>query len=62
MDPETLKQKCPPSQGWDLNPLGNHAIAVNRWGGAENVAHRKPLPPRGTIPIPESWRPKLRNK
>lgn len=56
MDLEKLKQEYPPSRGWDLLPLGNRIIAVNRWGGAQRLAYRKPLLPQGTIAIPVSWR------
>ena len=62
MDLETLKERYPPSKRWDLIPLGNRIIAVNRRGGAKKVVHRKPLLPEGTIPIPESWRYKPRTK
>lgn len=62
MELERLKQKYPASQGWDLIPVGNRIIAVNRWGGAQKIAHRKPTLPEGMIRVPESWRYKQRAK
>lgn len=62
MDLETLRQEYPTSQGWDLIPLGNRFIAVNRWGGAQKIAYRKSLLPEGAIHVPESWCYKQRAK
>ena len=62
MDLDHRKRRYPPSSGWDLFEIGNRVIAVDRWGGAQKVVHRKPLLPEGTIRIPELWRYKPREK
>jgi hypothetical protein len=62
IDLEALRLKYPASRGWDVFPLGNKILAVNRWGGARKVVHTRPLIPEERIPIPESWRYKPRTR
>ena len=62
LDLEPFKKRYPASLGWDVFPLGNKILAVNRWGGARKGVHTRPLLPEGSIPTPESWCYKPRAK